>query len=266
MSETTPPAAEQPVDPWLVDRLLADSTTVENGDDQTLASLIAALRSPAAPSELAERDHYLAAFAAAQTLRITTPKSRRKTMLAPLLAAKSIVASIALVTIAGTAAATYSGSLPSRLQDVAHQSIGAPAPASHQPKPSSLQPTPSSTSSPTPTPTRSPGSGPNATKPRVHGLCTAFEKGGLGSKSKARKALSEAAGGPSRIPEFCRGVLHEQPEATSRPRHSNQSGNRPTTQPSQPSQPSSKPSKASEPSGQPSQSDSQPSQQPTDQG
>src|SRR4051794_2735932 len=103
MSENPPPEAERPVDPWLVERLLADPATAGDGDEQALAILLAALRSPASADELEDHDRYLAAFASAQTLRTSPPLSRRKSMLATLLAAKTAVAGLALVTVTATA-------------------------------------------------------------------------------------------------------------------------------------------------------------------
>jgi hypothetical protein len=241
MSETTPPAAEQPIDLYLVERLLADRATPGDDDERALAILFAALRSPAVPSELAGRGDYLAAFAAAQTLRIAPPHSRRKTMLATLLATKTVVAGCALVTVAGTAAAAYTGSLPTALQDVAHQSVGAPAAhVSPLASPGSHRPTASPTVSVTPKPTAIKGTpGPKPTGAAARAWCNAFDRGGLGPKSKARRALSEAAGGPSRIPAFCALVL---PDAPGRPHSTDKPGDRPTAKPThQPEKPAAKP-------------------------
>ncbi|HST80719.1 MAG TPA: hypothetical protein VLL08_03135 [Kineosporiaceae bacterium] len=241
MSETTPPAAEQPIDLYLVERLLADRATPGDDDERALAILFTALRSPAVPSELAGREDYLAAFAAAQTLRIAPPQSRRKSMLATLLATKTLVAGCALVTVAGTAAAAYTGSLPAALQDVAHQSVGAPAAhVSPSSSPDSDRPTARPTLSATPKPTAIKGTpGPKPTGAAARGWCNAFDKGGLGPKSKARRALSEAAGGPSHIPAFCALVLHG---ATGRPHSTDKPGDRPTAKPTnQPGKPAAKP-------------------------
>lgn len=231
MSENTHPAAEQPVDPWLVERLLADSPTADDDDEQALAILFAALRAPAVPSELAGREDYLAAFAAAQTLRTATNPSRRKSMLATLLATKTVVAGVALVACAGTAAAAYTGSLPDTLQDVAHQSVGAPAPdATHKASPDSARPTASEAPSATPKPKKS-AKGPDATGSAAHGLCTAYVKGGLGAKSTARQALSDAAGGPSNIPAYCAAVLKDSPDATARRHATGKPSDHPTAKP-----------------------------------
>jgi hypothetical protein len=214
MSENPPPTAEQPVDPWLVERLLADRATPGDADEQALATLFAALRSPALRSELAERDKYLAAFATAQTLRTADPHSRRKSMLSTLLATKSLAAGFALVTAAGTAAAAYSGALPTTLQNVA-QSVGAPAAdVTHPPNSASPRPTSSAAAATTK------GSGPDPTGSAARGLCNAYGKSGLGLKSTARRALSEAAGGPSNIPAFCAAVLQGaagRPHSTGKP-------------------------------------------------
>jgi hypothetical protein len=214
MSEKTPPAAEQPVDPWLVERLLADPAPGGNADEPGLASLVAALRAPATAAELAQSEHYLEAFTSAQTLRNTSPHSRRTSMLAPLLAAKSVVAGVMLVALAGTAAAAYSGSLPSGLQDVAHHNVGAPAAhASHTPKPHPTK------AKPTPTPTEAtPTSTPKAFghhrhhRGAVYGLCTAYTKGGLKNSHSAQKKLAKLAGGQDKIAGFCATILKKHPK------------------------------------------------------
>lgn len=208
MSETPLPPAEQPIDPWLIERLLADQATARDADEQALAFLFAALRAPAAPAELAEQETYLAAFAAAQEPRSAPPRS--KPVLATLLATKTVAAGFALVTAAGTAAAAYSGTLPAALQDVAHRRVGAPAAhLTHEAKPSSARPTVAQTSSAAvlPPATSGPPGPPGATGSAVRGLCNAHRKSGLGPKPTARRELSEAAGGPSNIPAFCAGIL-----------------------------------------------------------
>jgi len=251
MSETTPPAAEQPIDLHLVERLLADRATPGDDEEQALAILFTALRSPAVPSELAGREGYLATFAAAQTLRTAPPQSRRKSMLATLLATKTLVAGCALVTVAGTAAAAYTGSLPTPLQDAAHHSVGAPAShVTHSASPDPARPSGAATASATPKPSAIKGTaGPKPTLGEVRGLCHAFDKGGLGPKSKARRALSEAAGGPSHIPAFCEAVLRG---ATPQPHPSGKPSGHPSAKPSNP---------AGRPSAQPSE---RPTVQPTD--
>jgi hypothetical protein len=221
MPKKPPPReAEQPVDPWLVERLLADPATAGDGDEQAPAILLAALRSPASPHELAQQDHYLAAFASAQTLRITPPHSRRKSMLATLLAAKPVVAGAALAAAATAAAAAYTGSLPSALQDVAHRSVGAPAadPSRtanvHADQKIGATPTPTGPAA-SPTASGTNGRGPDLSGRAARGLCTAFSKNGLKSTSTAYRALSEAAGGASNIPAYCAAVLQDHAKATS---------------------------------------------------
>jgi hypothetical protein len=238
------PEAEPPVDPWLVERLLADPAGAADGDEQALATLLAALRSPADPQELAEQDHYLAAFASAQTLRTTPPRSRRKSMLATLLAARTVVAGAALATVAAaTAAAAYTGSLPSTLQDVAHRSVGAPAaePSRTASAPAGqkvgARPTPTSAAGrPTSTFTASAtkDGGPSLGGPAAAGLCNAFTKGGLKSTSTAHRALAEAAGGASSIPAYCATVLQDKAKATSKEHRTGKPSSHATGKPSAP--------------------------------
>ena len=198
--------SDQPEDLWLVDRLLAGDPRVE---DPTLTGLLIAATAPATPAELAGEETVLAAFAAAQagpsrqrsSSPSTSSRARRRSMLSTLLAGKVVAAAAAGgIAIAGTAAAAYTGNLPDALQDVAHQTIGAPAadlPDAATERPEAPEVTPTGRPA-TATPV-----GPDATGAAAFGLCTAWDKGGLATKSVAYEALVKAAGDESKIEAFC---------------------------------------------------------------
>lgn len=126
-------------------------------------------------------------------------------MLSTVLAGKAVAAAAAGgLAIAGTAAAAYTGSLPDSLQDLAHATIGAPA-AKHATTPTTPEtPAPSATGRPaTATPV-----GPDASGSAAFGLCTAWGKGGLATKSVAYDSLVKAAGGADKIKAYCATVAH----------------------------------------------------------
>jgi hypothetical protein len=258
MSENPPSAQEQPFDPWMVERLLNDPATARDDDEQALAILFSALRSPALPEELLRQSDYLEAFAATQTLRTDPIPTRRNKMLA-LLMAKTTIAAAALVAVAGAGTAAYTGSLPNGLQDVAHHVVGAPAVDHTQapdsqadPRATDLTATPSATSTPE-------ASHSSNRVGSVHGWCTAYLHGGLATKSTTYRRLAKAAGGTNRISAFCADVAHPgNPQATAGPT------SQPTGQPS--AQPTATPS--AHPTGQSSahptgQSSAHPTSQPS---
>jgi hypothetical protein len=199
--------SDQPEDLWLVDRLLAGEP---RGDNEALTALIAAASAPGTPDELAGESAVVAAFTrASRGVSPSSPlpsRARRLPVLSTLLAGKVVAAAAAGgIAIAGTAAAAYTGNLPDALQDVAHQTIGAPAAdasdaADERPE------------APAATPTGRPATatpvGPDATGPAAYGLCTAWDKGGLDTKSVAYEALVKAAGDEDGIEEFCASVDH----------------------------------------------------------
>jgi hypothetical protein len=196
MPENTRPDDEIPADLWSVDRLLADPESARDTAEQDLATLFAVLRAPAEPDELAGERELLAACDAARALETAPPTSRRTSMLAPFLAAKTTVAAAAIAACAAGATGAYTGSLPSGLQNVAHRTIGAPAHEEHPDTPKA-------------TPTAHPSSSTSAKADdgdrtgRDHGLCTAYRRGGLPTHSTAYETLAKAAGGPAEIPDFC---------------------------------------------------------------
>jgi hypothetical protein len=230
-----------PDDPWsadaLVDRLLHDDVDGAVAGSP-LAGLVHALRGPATADELAGESAAVAAFLAAVELgptgsvtspthREERPRSRRRTpVLSTLIASKLAfgAAAAAAVTLGGTAAAAYTGTLPTGLQKVASQTIGAPAPATvvatdattpaadpetsstetetpgtpETPEtPDSESPSTEAVATPSSTPTAE-AKGPDAAGPAAFGLCTAFTHGGLHNPASAAfQALVTAANGTS---------------------------------------------------------------------
>ncbi|HEX8970190.1 hypothetical protein [Oryzihumus sp.] len=200
-----PLADEQPDDLWLLDRLLAGEADAAS---PALAGLLASAASPASPQELAGEAAAVAAFAQARSGVSSTPvrtRTRSVPVLTTLLASKLAVAAAAGgIALAGTAAAAYTGALPSGLQDLAHHSIGAPATSPR----SSISPDPT-TSTPTghPTPNVA-ATGPDAGGAAAFGLCQAHQHGGLAPTSVAYRSLATAAGGASRISAYCASIAH----------------------------------------------------------
>lgn len=126
-------------------------------------------------------------------------------LLSTLLSGKAVAAVVAAgaVTLGGGTAVAFAGGLPAGLQQMAHDTIGAPPASAGNAAPAALkaagqsQPDSStdSSSSSGSTPTASPSpKGPDATGPAAFGLCTAYTHGGLHQTSSvAYQALLAAA-------------------------------------------------------------------------
>ena len=227
---------------------------------QEVAELLAALGSAPAADELAGHDQALAAFrrmrqatappqpspddarpwAGARTRARGQPAgpARRKRRRPAVLLAFRAAAAGAVTAACALAAAAYLGVLPAPMQQLAHDTIAAPVPASHQPgspQPSSpAGASPSTlTSSPSPSPitvpssaglpsrragsgssparASSPASLPSATAPAqaappgTAGQCNAYEHASPSARkhSAAFKRLIAAAGGPDKVPAYC---------------------------------------------------------------
>jgi hypothetical protein len=188
----------------MVDRMLAGDPTAEGS--AALTALLSAATAPGTSGELAGEKAVLKAFRAAgsgTSLSRTPSRARRTSVLSTFLAGKAVAAAAAGgIAIAGTAAAAYTGNLPDALQDVAAQTIGAPAadatdaPAEH--------PAPAVT--PAGAPTSATPVGPDASGNAAFGLCTAWDKGGVATTSVAYDALVKAAGGENKIDAYCDSV------------------------------------------------------------
>ncbi len=146
-------------------------------------------------------------------------------MLTSLLSAKAAAAAVAAVTVMGGAAAAYAGALPAPAQQLAHNTIGAPSPASSH-SPGGPQATPA---------------GPDASGPAAFGLCTAYAHakahGSASQQSVAFRNLAAAAGGAAKIAAYCAtvphpGSSHAGGRPTAVPSHSHPAG-QPSTPPSQ---------------------------------
>ena len=148
-------------------------------------------------------------------------------MLAQLLATKTAAAAVAACAVAAGAAGAATGTLPQGLQQVAHDTVGAPAPDKDKPavehKTGKDNAKGSGASA-----TRSPKAvGPDATGAAKDGLCSAFENGGLATTSVAYRELAEAAGGAEQIAAYC--GTDATPEPTDEP--SDKATGKPTAKP-----------------------------------
>jgi hypothetical protein len=164
-----------------------------------------------------------------------------------LLAAKLLTFSaIALAATGGVALAAATSSLPSGLQNFAHDTVNAP-PANHdRPASPTIGTATSSDLSPSAASSSThPGS--PAPSPSLRGLCTAYQAGATSNPGKAAgnpafSALAAAAGGQGNISAFCASLtttptngLTEQPSPTpSDTPSSTHPGNPNTTHPSGP--------------------------------
>jgi len=232
----TTPESEPMPNEWRLDQLL-DGAPASSGPEHALHHLVRAANAPATEQELASEASVLAAYSAHVSGVSQIPPSplhRRLRMLSTL--PTGLIASAAaagVLTLGGTAAAAYTGSLPAPLQDVVHHVIGAPAADASQSTAESAPETSTETSTEdatrtTPTDsatgTATPSSGPDATGPAAFGLCNAFTHGGLATTSVAYAALVKAADGAGKVADYCAKVSH--PGATARP------GGSPTDHPS----------------------------------
>ncbi|MFI6820158.1 hypothetical protein ACIBJE_04305 [Micromonospora sp. NPDC050187] len=195
--------------------------------DEPVARLLATAAAPARPGELAGEDVALAAFRAARAQRpapVPDPPRPRRTA-----RAAAWLAGLAVVATAGVAVATVD----------LHRSDpppAPPAPTTGTPAPPESAPTPTrtpSTATDAPTTGPRPGAGPGRSTdsrgPAAHrGLCTAYLATSAGQRAKALKtpafrALTEAAGGPGRVEEYCGELVDappgRHPTPTDRPGH-----------------------------------------------
>lgn len=237
-------------DPAL-DALLSGNVPPEDAPEglRPVAEAIAALNAAPNSSELAAEARARAVFraAAGQPAEPVRSHRRRRRPLASLLSARLAAAvAVGTMVLGGAALGAYAGALPTSVQKIAHDTIGARAPSSlHH----SAPPAPA-----VPPATRKPhhhkakvGHG-NAKGAR--GLCHAYahQKAHGKKNSAVFRKLATAAGGPANIPAFCASLS---PPGASAP---SPSATPPTGQPSP--QPTTKPGhstgKPTSPPGQPS--------------
>jgi hypothetical protein len=216
------------------EKLLAGDTPESEAPDGVpeLAELLAALRAPAHPLELAGEAAVIGVFTAeVGASRVAKEKDRADdgparvrrlpTRAIPKVAAATVAGVLAF---GGVAAAAVTGSLPGGLQSLAHDRFGAPAAAVTaagvstavaRPSAESPQPTASEGSAhasepaaPSARPSIKPGVGPNASGPSASGLCHAFA-GAKGSSTNtsgdpaARQLTAAAAGAGETVEQFC---------------------------------------------------------------
>jgi hypothetical protein len=174
------------------------------GELRPVADLLAALQAPPAAGELATEASVLAEFR--HRIGVPAPqfppRRRRRPVLTSVLSAKAAAVAIAALTLGGAAAAAYAGALPASVQQFAHDTVGAPA-AHHRPSA---------------TPRRAhgaPAKGPNAAGHAAYGLCTAYRHalahGSAAQKAVAFRNLVKAAGGASKVAQYCAGIPHPGP-------------------------------------------------------
>jgi hypothetical protein len=203
-----------------------------------VADVLAALQAPPSHGELTGLDPVLAEFRGADGMPDGSHRSRprRPALLRTLLSVK-VAGAVAAAVLGGSVAAAYAGVLPAALQQIAHNSIAAPA-ASAKPGPHQ---TPSAKPGPHQTPSAKPGPhqthragtpvGPDPAGPAAHGLCTAYShaeaQGSAAQQAVAFRKLAAAAGGAGKVAAYCASAprpgagAHGKPasHATSRPSH-----------------------------------------------
>ena len=132
---------------------------------------------------------------------------------------KIVVGALTFGTLAagGTAAAAYTGDLPSSLQQGAHSFIGAPAPTDESDDTTTEgDTTTTATDEANPSPSATPV-GPDATGPAAFGLCNAYTHGGVAVSSTAYGSLVVAADGVDNIADYCTTVTKPGKSAGHRP-------------------------------------------------
>ena len=202
------PGADGPGLPeGLLDALLTgDLLTGDLLTDETVAglrsatALLAALNAGPEDGELTGHAQALAEFRHRGGSPGPSGYFRHRRLITARLAVKVTAAAVAVAVLGGAAAAAYAGALPTPVQRLAHNAIGAPAPkASHGP------------ATPQVTPAHSAAAGPDATGPAAFGLCNAYAHakahGTAAEKSAAFRNLA-AAGGAANITAFCAVVPH----------------------------------------------------------
>lgn len=225
-----------------LDAVSWDSTAVS----PAVHSLLIDASLPAQPGELTGLVAALNAYA--YESRSAGPRS---SVLARLLAAKLLIATLAAGSLGGVALAASAGDLPAPLQDVAHAAVPA-APASHgkgaehdKAQHSADQDSPAA---PSGTTTLTPSLAPS---PSLVGLCHAYAAGVKDSSGKALDnpaftVLVTTAGSKDAVTGYCKTLLagtHPRPSARpTLPSH-------PTTKPTHPGHPTGKP--ATHPTGKP---------------
>ncbi|HEY7049386.1 MAG TPA: hypothetical protein VH373_19370 [Jatrophihabitantaceae bacterium] len=234
------PGGHPSIDEVTAERLLRGQRPAPGASatEQALSDLLAAASAPPSARELSGEARAVAAFTATRPAT-TGPRHarhvirRRRPAVRPRVGhGVAAAAALGALTLGGVAAAAYTGSLPSSIQRLAHDHIGAPhgAPA-HKPAASSTRPQSTHTAlrsgrgalpgqpglsamTPTPPPTSSsksqtrPSSSTNSTTADVRSqLCTAYVsarmRGDDAAADKAYQKLADAAGGRDKVWDYC---------------------------------------------------------------
>jgi len=220
-----------------------------------LVELLDAARASTPGEDLAGERAAVAGFLAARQRAVPTAPPRRENRAVRTLAMK-VALGFAVLAFGGTALAARTGSLPTSVQERAHDifsEVGVPAP---EPSTQSTAGggTTSAVPSPLPKPSRSVTSSPAATA--VLDLCRAWDAAGQDPPGKAvpapdRRALAAAAGGVPKIDDFCAELLGE-PAGTSKPSDTGTPTKKPKPTPPAPGKPSVTPSHPGKGHGKPS--------------
>ena len=162
------------------------------------AEVIAALNDAPVTSELAALPGALAVFRSEIGRPGQPARSRRKrhAWVGSRVSAKlAAAATAAAVTLGGAVAAAYAGVLPASVQELAHDTLGAPP--AHPPAHPAHPVTPA---------------GPTAAGRTRYGLCTAYAHlkahGSARQKAVAFRNLATAAGGAANVTAYCAAVAH----------------------------------------------------------
>ncbi len=212
--------------PQIGDEALDALLAQDRGPEETAAPLrpvadvLAALQAAPSQGELAGLDPVLAEFRGAGGMPAGFHRSRRRrpALLRTLLSVK-VAGAVAATVLGGNVAAAYAGVLPAAVQEIAHNSIAAPA--------ASAKPSPHQTHH-AGAPVR-----PDPAGPAAHSLCTAYshaEAHGSAQQAVAFRKLAATAGG-GKVAAYCasaprpgagthgKPASHATGRATSRPGH-----------------------------------------------
>ncbi|MBO0822952.1 MAG: hypothetical protein J2P27_03715, partial [Actinobacteria bacterium] len=164
-----------------------------------VADVLAALQAEPGPDELAGRADALAEFRrrVGPSPQLHTARRWRPILITSLLSAKAAAGiAVAAVGVGGVATMAYTGKLPTAAQNLAHNTIGAPAASGQQDSKGH----------------NGKRVGPNASGSAAFGLCTAWndakQNGTAAQKAVAFNNLAKAAGGAANINHYCAGVPH----------------------------------------------------------
>jgi hypothetical protein len=207
---------------------------------QAVAEILAALRTRPADDELAGEMTALVQFRQRVSVSAQphTSRRRRPTLLTALLSAKAAaIAAVVAASAGGIATAAFAGDLPAQVQRIAHETIGAPAPAADAAGAHS-----SGSSAP---------ASHQLSQHSLFGLCTAYEHANSMAlrRSVAFRALAKKAGGSGKVAAFCAAVPHPGGSPSPAPGPTSHPTGKPTSHPTPHSHPTGKPT--SHPTGKP---------------